>query len=162
MTGLRWANLILAFLAALAPMAHVLELPNKLALGARLWLAVQQHLYRGWGPLLGGPAEIGALATTLGLLIARRRDRQTRRLTFAAAVAYAGMLAAFFVLNAPVNAAVSLWTPGTLPADWAAYRWRWEAGHGVAALLSVVGVVVLARAWLMERDPRPMEPSDFG
>jgi hypothetical protein len=44
-------------------MAHVLELPNKLALDGGLWLAVQQHLYRGWGPFLGGPAEIGALVT---------------------------------------------------------------------------------------------------
>jgi hypothetical protein len=45
---------MLAILAALPPLAHVLELPNKLALDGELWLAVQQHLYRGWGPFLGG------------------------------------------------------------------------------------------------------------
>lgn len=33
--------------------AHVLELPNKLSLDGPLWLAVQQHLYRGWGPYIG-------------------------------------------------------------------------------------------------------------
>ena len=32
MSHLRWANLILAILAAIPPLAHVLELPNKLAL----------------------------------------------------------------------------------------------------------------------------------
>ena len=47
MTKLRWLNLILAFLTALAPMAHVLELPNKLALDGPAWLFAQQHLYRG-------------------------------------------------------------------------------------------------------------------
>ena len=43
-------NLAVAILAVLAPLAHVLELPNKLSLDANLWLVVQQHLYGGWGP----------------------------------------------------------------------------------------------------------------
>ncbi len=47
MTPLRGANLACASAAVLAPMAHLLELPNKLALDGPLWLAVQQHLYRG-------------------------------------------------------------------------------------------------------------------
>ena len=69
--ALRSINLTLA---VVAPLAHVLELPNKLALDAPLWLAVQQHLYRGWGLFLGGPAEIGALATALALLVASPRS----------------------------------------------------------------------------------------
>ncbi len=78
MAYLRWANLVLAALALLPPIAHVLELPNKLALDGTLWLAVQQHLYRGWGPFFGGPVEIGAWLTSLALLVPRRRDRRTR------------------------------------------------------------------------------------
>ncbi|HEY2527802.1 MAG TPA: hypothetical protein VGJ20_07610 [Xanthobacteraceae bacterium] len=124
MTTLRCANLILAILAMVAPMAHVLELPNKLALDGPLWLAVQQHLYRGWGPLLGGPAEIGALATTLVLLLTHGEDRRTRRLFALASAAYALMLVSFFVLNNPVNMAVSNWTLATLPSDWPNYRLR--------------------------------------
>lgn len=73
MTWLRRVNLALGVLAMLAPIAHVLELPNKFALDGRLWLSVQQTLYRGWGPFLGGPAEIGALATSLILACLRRR-----------------------------------------------------------------------------------------
>ncbi len=149
MTGLRWANLILAALAVLAPMAHVLELPNKLALDGALWLAVQQHLYRGWGPFFGAPVEIGVFGTTLALLIRRRRGR-IRRLTLLATLAYAGMLAAFFVFNAPVNAALNRWTAASLPADWAAYRLRWETGHAVAAFLSIVGLIAVVRAWIVE------------
>jgi hypothetical protein len=147
---MRWVNLIFAIVAALPPLAHVLELPNKLALDGALWLAVQQQLYRGWGPFVGGPAEIGALATTLLLLLMRRGNARTRWLTLIAAVSYAGMLAAFFVLNAPVNEAVRGWTPASLRDDWPTYRLSWEVGHVIAAVLSIVGLTVLVRARILE------------
>ena len=132
------------------PLAHVLELPNKLALDGELWLAVQQNLYRGWGPFLGAPAEIGALATTLTLLVVRRANGGTQLLRVIAAMAYTAMLAAFFVFNAPVNEALNGWTSATLPSDWATYRLRWEAGHALVALMSVVGLVALVRASIIE------------
>lgn len=150
MTSLRWINLVLAIVATLPPVAHLLELPNKLALDGPTWLAVQQLLYRGWGPVLGAPAEVGALATTLVLLVVRRTNSETRRLTFVAVLSYAAMIATFFALNAPVNEAVSRWTPASLPDDWESYRLRWETGHAIALLLSVAGLVALVRAWLIE------------
>lgn len=154
MKALGALNLLLAWLAVLAPAAHVLELPNKLTLDGPLWLAVQQRLYRGWGPFFGAPVEIGVLLTTLALVVARRRDRAALRLTITAAVAYIGMLAAFFVLNQPVNAAFAGWTPATLPPDWPSYRRQWEIGHALAAVLSVVGLVCVALGWLIEHDRR--------
>jgi hypothetical protein len=150
MTCLRWVNLIFAIVAALPPLAHVLELPNKLTLDGTIWLAVQQQLYRGWGPFLGGPAEIGALATSLVLLVARRADAKCWRPTLIAAMAYAAMIATFFVFNAPVNGAVREWTPASLPNDWPAYRLRWEAGHAIAAVLSVAGLIALLRVRILE------------
>jgi hypothetical protein len=146
------ANLALAVLAPLAPIAHVLEMPNKLALDAPLWLAVQQHLYRGWGPLVGAPIEILALATTLALLFVRRREHTAMRLTLIAAIAYAGMIATFFVLNDPVNAALNTWTPASIPPYWSSYRLQWEAGHALAALLSCLALIALFRAWLILRE----------
>jgi hypothetical protein len=151
MRGLRRINLALAVLAVLPPVAHVLELPNKLALDGPLWLAVQQNLYRGWGPFLGGPAEIGALATSLALAFLRRRSGKLLRPTLLACVGYAAMLATLFVLNAPVNAAVANWTPATLPADWPSYRLRWEVGHALAALFAAIGLAALLRAYAGER-----------
>lgn len=71
--------------------------------------------------------------------------------TLIACIGYAGMLAAFFILNAPVNVAVSSWTPASLPSDWSSYRLRWETGHAVAALLSVISLAALAWAWRTER-----------
>jgi hypothetical protein len=95
------ANLAFAVLASLAPLAHLLELPNKLTLNGPIWLAVQQHLYRGWGPFLGGPAEIGALITTLGLLAIHWHDRRIRRFLLVAAIVYAGMIDCFLRFQQP-------------------------------------------------------------
>jgi len=148
---LRRVNVVLAVLTVLAPMAHVLELPNKLSLDASLWLAVQQNLYRGWGPLLGAPAEIGALATCLVLAYVRRRHGAVMWPTLISSIGYAGMIAAFIVLNLPVNAAVASWTATTLPSDWAAYRLRWEAGHAIALLLSLISLTALIWAYARER-----------
>jgi hypothetical protein len=143
-------NLVFAIVAALPPLAHVLELPNKLALNGAIWLVVQQQLYRGWGPVIGGPAEIGALVTSVVLLVARRRNAKTLWLTVIAALSYGAMIATFFMLNAPVNEAVRGWTPASLPSDWPAYRLRWELGHSIAAVLSAVGLAALLRARILE------------
>jgi len=152
MQALRWANLILAALAVLPAAAHVLELPSKLTLDGPLWLAVQQLLYRGWGPFYGAPVEIGALLTSVALLVSRRRDPAAWRATVIATAAYIGMLAAFFIFNQPVNQAFAQWTPASLPPDWPAYRRQWETGHAVAFVFSVVGLVAVARGWLIDRD----------
>jgi hypothetical protein len=147
MTKLRWTNLALAILAVLAPMAHVLELPNKFAIeDGALWLAIQQHLYRGWGPIIGGPVEIGALVSSLALILPRYRDPRARAMNAVAAACYAAMLGAFFVFNAPVNAALNAWTAAALPPDWPDYRRWWETGHALAALFSVAALAVTVRA----------------
>ena len=150
MSFVRPLNLVFAIWATLAPLAHVLELPNKLVLDGSLWLAVQQHLYRGWGPFLGAPAEIGALTTRLGLLLARRARSREYWLTMVAVAAYTAMLATFFVLNAPVNQAVNGWTSASLPNDWPAYRMRWENGHALAALMAIIALAAVLRAYFAE------------
>ena len=141
MRWLRRFALLIGFSACLAPMAHVLELPNKLRLGGSLWLAVQQHLYSGWGPLIGAPTEIGGLIINLVLLAANRRRGRPALLFGLACVAYGAMLLSFFLLNAPVNEAVNQWTPEAMPTDWANYRLRWETGHVLAALFALLALV---------------------
>jgi hypothetical protein len=150
-TWIRGINLTFAVLAVLAPVAHVLELPNKLTLDAQLWLSVQQYLYRGWGPLLGGPTELGALFTSLVLTYLRRQSGALLAATVVANCGYAGMLAAFFFINQPVSRAVASWTPTSLPPDWMVYRARWETGHAIAAVLAVVSLVALIRAYMGEK-----------
>ena len=131
-----------AIAALLGPAAHVLEMPNKLHMDGALWLQVQQQLYRGWGPFLGAPTEIAGVVVN-ALLVCDRRQRRLRGLV---ACIYLAMIIVFFVFNAPVNAAVSSWSAATLPANWADFRWRWELGHALAALLALVSLLLVLRA----------------
>jgi hypothetical protein len=144
MLALRTANLIIAFIATIAPIAHALETISKLRLDGPLWLGIQQHLYRGWGEIFG-PVEIAALLSTLALLVVTWRDRSARRAYMIAAVCYAVMLADFFIFNRPVNEALRGWTPATLPSNWSEYRLRWEIGHTLTALFSVIAFITLIR-----------------
>ncbi len=146
---LRWVLLAVAIGAILAPGAHLLELPNKLALDGHLWLAVQQTLYRGWGPFIGAPTEVAGLALSLSLAVWPRTRRRWPWLL--AGAAYAVMIGVFFVFNAPVNAAVAGWTSATLPADWEEYRLQWEAGHALSALLSFVALFAVLRGCFAAR-----------
>jgi hypothetical protein len=145
----RWISLVGIAVSLSALAAHVLELPNKLTLDGPLWLAVQQNIYSGWGPVLG-PFEVGGtLATWVLLYLVRDRPR-IALLTLVAAVCLTIALGAFFVLNAPVNAAFAAWTPETLPGDWPRYRLRWEIGHALRFVLQLIAFIALMRAMLVD------------
>ncbi len=49
-----------------------------------------------------------------------------------------------------MNAALSVWTPETLPADWTRYRDQWELGHAIHAALFGLGFSALVIALLAE------------
>jgi hypothetical protein len=136
--ALRRLSIVLAFFAFLAPAAHLMELPGKMMLKGPTWLEVQQHLYRGWGPLFGGPIEIAALLVGLALLL---RGDSYRIAAVIPVFCYAAMIAVFFLFNNPVNVALSHWTVSTLPKNWMEYRLRWEIGHAISAVLSGVGLI---------------------
>lgn len=142
--AIRWLGLVCLAVPLAALGGHVGELPNKLALDGTLWLAVQQHLYRGWGPVTA-PFEIAAFASAWALAWLARRRRAVFRPTLIAACCLTAILAVFFVFNAPVNAAVAGWTATALPADWTAYRWRWELGHLLSFLGALTAMVALLR-----------------
>ena len=86
MRFLRHLALVVAVLALLAPAAHVLEMVNKLALDGPIWLAVQQQLYRGWGPLIGAPTEIAGLMLNAALAVSRVEPRRALWLSAGAAL----------------------------------------------------------------------------
>ena len=145
MKALQKLHLLIAALVVLAPAAHVLELPNKLALDGPLWLAVQQHLYRGWGPFIGAPLEIGALVLSAAIAVLCRPDTRVSWAATVAAAAYAGMIATFFLFDAPVNVVVSHVTTASLPSDWPLLRRQWETGHAIAAALAVLALAAAIR-----------------
>jgi hypothetical protein len=145
---LRWICLLTTAVPLAAAAAHVLELPNKLMLDGPLWLAVQQNIYRGWGPVMG-PFEIVAALASWGLTYFTR-GRPTFALALTAALCLSAMIAVFFLFNAPVNAAFAGWTAQTLPADWPDYRRQWELGHAIAFGLALIAFCTLMRATFVE------------
>jgi hypothetical protein len=145
----RWISLLATAVTLSALAAHVLELPNKLTLAGPLWLAVQQQLYRGWGPVIG-PFEVTAIVATWVLCFLGRQRSQVFRLTLLAAGLLSAALVAFFALTAPVNAAFAAWTPTTLPPNWPRFRLRWEAGHALAFACVLPAFIALVRALCLD------------
>ena len=147
--ALRWISLLATAVPLGATVAHVMELPNKFSLDGPLWLAVQQNLYRGWGPFIG-PFEIVAIVSSWALAYMVRGRRPAFALTVVAALCLTAMLAVFFLFNAPVNAAFAGWTAEMLPADWPDYRLQWELGHAIGFALALTAFCTLLRAAFAE------------
>lgn len=144
MRKLNLVTLTVAFIVVLPPFAHFLEMPSKLTLDGPLWLGIQQHLYRGWGPVFGPFIILAFLLSLWQALI----DKANQRSFAIAALCYAAMLACFFIFNYPVNAALNQWTASTLPPDWSNYRLKWEIGHTLSALFAAIAFVTLLRLHL--------------
>lgn len=143
---LRWAAVLLVGFSAAAAIGHALELVNKRSLASQEYLVVQQHLYEGFGRVLG-LVEVLALAATVFLAVALRHDR----VSLASAAVAAGLLLCALIVwqvwVGPTNTAVDTWTPQNIPGDWAILRDRWEYGHGArAALYSTALILLLAPA----------------
>ena len=148
MKVLRTIVLVMAFLATTVPIAHLLELPTKLTLEGPLWLSIQQNLYRGWNTVFT-PIEILALLGSSLLFFLSKNDRH-RSSYLIAAICYVAMILYFFLFNDLVNNTLSKWTAATLPHDWAAYRLKWETGHVLAAVFSLVAFAALLQARIRE------------
>jgi hypothetical protein len=130
---LRFISILLTALTLGLLFAHVLEIPGKLRFDGATWLTVQQNLYVGFGTI-GAVIEIAAiLAAWLVVLAAYRRGSPIGALLAAAIAASVG-LGLWVALVAPVNDALSGWTPQTIPADWQSYRNQWELGHALHGL----------------------------
>jgi hypothetical protein len=138
--------LILAALTLVPAGAHLAELPNKLKLDGPSWLAAQA-LYRGWGVVLG-PLEVATLFVAAYLAWRVRHRRPAFLLSMIAVACYGAMQVYFWALNFPVNTAVAGWTAANLPADWPAYRARWEWSHAARAVLAFVALCCLLWAAL--------------
>ena len=121
-------------LTAGTALAHVLEMPHKLAMTGAEWLPIQQTIYNGWGPKLFWLNVLAIVA--LASIIVRFP------LARVAAFSSLGMLliadvVLFVIWIAPTNNALDAWTlPAPMP-DWQTLRANWEWGHAArAALLS--------------------------
>jgi hypothetical protein len=151
MKALQFLAVVLTALALVPGGAHLLALPNKMALDETTYFTVQT-IYRGWSLL--GFVLVAALAADLSLAIGARRQPGPARLAFAAAACLAATLAVFFLWTYPANQATANWT-GSSP-DWPALRRQWEYSHAANAGLTFIALcLAVASALCWRREVRP-------
>jgi len=143
---LRLAALLLTAIAMSAGFAHLLALPNKMAMGRADYLVAQQAC-RGWALL--GVVVIGALIANGTLAALVRASRTEFRLVLIATLCVVLSLIVFFLFTFPANQATANWT--VLPDDWEALRRQWEYSHAIGAMLYFVAVGALGLSFLVRR-----------
>ena len=138
-----FASLVLTALSLGASWSHVLQIRGKAVWPGPLWRAAMESLYRDYA-IVGGVVEIAAILAGWWLVVAVR-DTPAFRWALASAVL---LSVAFFVVwigfIAPINRVFATWTTANLPADWSAYRDRWEMWHAVIATLKLGAFMALA------------------
>ena len=135
--------LLLTGLSAGVAFAHLLELPNKMVLSAQDYLLVQQHLYEGFGRVVGS-IEQGAFLAAITVAVLVRKRLVPFLLTSLAVVCCVAALILWQIYNGPVNQAVDSWTVATMPSNWMTYRDRWEYAHATRAVLYTIGLGALS------------------
>lgn len=141
--------LLLTGLSAGVAFAHLLELPNKMVLSAQDYLVVQQHIYNGFGRVVG-PIETFALFAALIVGVLVRKRRIPFLLTLFAIICLAASLLVWQLHNGPVNQAVDSWTAATMPLDWMIYRNRWEYAHATRAGLYTISLSMFILSILID------------
>jgi hypothetical protein len=133
---------ILATLMALAPgLAHIFELPHKLALSREQYFVVQQ-IYAGWA-MFGAVILLQFVALAL-LTWRSAREYYVFRPVLAALLLMLAAQAVFWLFTFPANAATADWTQVT--PDWDDLRSQWEWSHAAGALCQLLALCSLLMA----------------
>lgn len=140
-------------IAMAAGLAHLMEMPHKMAFPRADYLVVQQ-IYRGWAML--GIVIIAALLACVLAALKLRGQGARFWLTAGAGACIAAALAVFFAFTFPANQATANWT--VLPDDWEALRRQWEYSHAAAAVLYVLAVALLTLSLLCKCE-QPYTPA---
>ena len=132
---------------SMAPaMAHLLEMPAKMAYDGAFWLKISQTLYGPRFGTVGAFFEVGAVILSIILVIMVRHHKPAFAWSILGAFCMVAVHASFWIWIAPVNEKISAMTPESLPTDWAALRYQWECTHAARAYLQIVamGTVVIS------------------
>ena len=148
---IRWtlfASILLVALSLMPAGAHLLMLPNKIDMNAADYLANQQA-YRGWAYV--GIFVVLALAATAALAWTGRDSSAAFAPALVAFVCLAATQVVFWTLNFPANRVTHNWA--TLPDNWEALRLRWETGHALSAVLTLLALVALLSVLVRDGPP---------
>jgi hypothetical protein len=135
---------------ALGPaLAHLLELPNKIALPRDAYFTVQQ-IYAGWSLL--GVVLLVQLVSLAAVIAFADSDRRLRICAIVALLCLVGAQVLFWVFTYPANAATANWK--VQPDNWEALRLQWEYSHAGGAVLQLVAMASLIIGALGDNRPR--------
>jgi len=159
MKALQFLAVVLTALALVPGGAHLLAMPNKLALDETAYFSAQA-IYGGWALL--GIVLVAALAADFALAVGARRQAAPFRLALAGAVCLAATLLVFFLWTYPANQATANWT--AVPDNWTALRAQWEYSHAANALLTFIALCLVTLSVLRWQPPtaRPSAPAATG
>src|SRR3569833_802022 len=133
---------IAATLISLAPgLAHLLELPRKMALPRDDYFMVQQ-IYAGWA-LFGIAILVQRIAIALRAFRSMG-DRRVFRPVMGALLLLIAAQVLFWHFTFPANTATHNWT--VMPADWQVLRRQWEYSHLGGAMCQAAGLLCLIAA----------------
>jgi hypothetical protein len=141
----RFAAIMLAALTLGLGFCHLMQLPARMGWDQYLWVGstVQGGLYATFGTV-GGVIDVAAVISLLLLAyLLREHRRPGLRSALVAAVLFALALFFWWVAVYPVNVELAKWVNGPIPANWTAYRNRWEYGHAAVSLLELFGFAAL-------------------
>lgn len=131
---LRFANIFLGGLNAGISFSHALQAPQKAKLDKGCFVTVQQKLYMRYGRAASA-LEPGALATSVVIAAARRRQRSAWIPMLVAAACTVGEIAVWTRMIDPINRQIWQWDGDNAPSDWPRVRDRWHSLHRVRAVL---------------------------
>lgn len=148
--GLRFAAVLLAALTLGMKLAHVLELPPKLAwTDGELYLTVQTSLYQVFGTL-GPIVDVGAILAAFALAFLLRRT-PAFRITLAGAICFVLSMLVWLLVVAPANPHFAEFTAtGAVPADWMNWRAQWQYGQAGSFVFDLLGFCALV--WSLIRE----------
>ena len=135
---------------ALGPaLAHLLEMPNKLALPRNAYFVVQQ-IYAGWSLL--GVVLFLQLVSIATVIASAGSDRRLRICAVVALLCLVGAQALFWTFTYPANAATANWK--VQPDNWEMLRLHWEYSHAGGAVLQLLAMASLIVGALGDNRPR--------
>ena len=122
-------------------LAHVFEMPHKLAMAGDTWLPIQSELYNGWGSKLLY-LDIIAVVSLLYLGV-KSKNKCVLALT-ALIILLIADVGVFLIWIRPTNIALDAWTQSVPMNNWTTLRSNWEWGHAVRFVLLTIATALAA------------------
>jgi hypothetical protein len=132
MKTIQFTALLLTALTLIASGAHLLALPNKIAMPRDQYF-IAQSIYYGWAWL--GAVLVAALLANGAMAYGAREQPMAATFALVASAFIAVNLVIFFIWTLPANQATENWT--VQPPNWQALRTQWEYSHAANAVITL-------------------------